>query len=119
MVITGRVVFSRKQVLAGIENISTLQEPIQVSVSRYSLMAFSGTQISGSMDFYLGNNKRLCCVAYDITDYINFDRDNVLVVRADATQYKDGFMKVLASIRHVWLNQYNNLHIAMMRICFF
>jgi beta-galactosidase len=30
-------------------------------------------------------------VAYDITDYINYGRENVLVVRVDATQYEGWF----------------------------
>lgn len=63
--------------------------------------------------FYLGNNKSgYVGVAYDITDFINFDRDNVLVVRADATQYEGWFYEGAGIYRHVWLNQYNNLHIA-------
>ncbi|MET0392248.1 MAG: beta-galactosidase GalA [Chitinophagaceae bacterium] len=63
--------------------------------------------------FYLGNNKSgYVGVAYDITDYINFDRDNVLVVRADATQYEGWFYEGAGIYRHVWLNQYENVHIA-------
>ncbi len=63
--------------------------------------------------FYLGNNKSgYVGVVYDITDFINFDRDNVLVVRADATQYEGWFYEGAGIYRHVWLNQYNNLHIA-------
>jgi len=42
--------------------------------------------------FFLGNNKSgYMGVSYDITDYINFDKDNVLVVRADASQYEGWF----------------------------
>jgi beta-galactosidase len=62
--------------------------------------------------FYLGNNKSgYVGVAYDITDYINFDRDNVLVIRVDATQYEGWFYEGAGIYRHVWLNQYDNLHI--------
>jgi beta-galactosidase len=62
--------------------------------------------------FYLGNNKSgYVGAAYDITDYINFDRDNVLVVRADATQYEGWFYEGAGIYRHVWLNKYNNLNI--------
>ena len=49
--------------------------------------------------------------AYDITDYINFGKDNVVVVRADATQYEGWFYEGAGIYRHVWLNKYNNLHI--------
>lgn len=63
--------------------------------------------------FYLGNNKSgYVGVAYDITDYINYDRNNVLVVRVDATQYEGWFYEGAGIYRHVWLNQYNNVHIA-------
>jgi beta-galactosidase len=63
--------------------------------------------------FYLGNNKSgYVGVSYDVTDYINFDRDNVIVVRVDATQYEGWFYEGAGIYRHVWLNQYNNTHIA-------
>jgi beta-galactosidase len=62
--------------------------------------------------FYLGNNASgYSGVAYDITDYVNFDRDNVLVVRVDATQYEGWFYEGAGIYRHVWLNEYNNLHV--------
>ena len=62
--------------------------------------------------FYLGNNKSgYVGAAYDITDFINYDRDNVLVVRADATQYEGWFYEGAGIYRHVWLNKNNNLHI--------
>ncbi len=42
--------------------------------------------------FYLGNNlSGYVGTSYDITDYINYDRENVLVVRVDATQYEGWF----------------------------
>src|SRR6202008_4272530 len=63
--------------------------------------------------FYLGNNKSgYVGVVYDITDFINYERDNVLVVRADATQYEGWFYEGAGIYRHVWLNHYDNLHIA-------
>jgi len=63
--------------------------------------------------FYLGNNKSgYVGESYDITDYINFDRDNVLVVRADASQYEGWFYEGAGIYRHVWLNKHNNLHIS-------
>lgn len=63
--------------------------------------------------FYLGNNKSgYVGVTYDITDYLNYDKENVLVVRVDATQYEGWFYEGAGIYRHVWLNQTNNLHIA-------
>ncbi|WP_462220930.1 glycosyl hydrolase 53 family protein, partial [Ferruginibacter sp.] len=49
---------------------------------------------------------------YDVTDFINFDRENVIVVRADATQYEGWFYEGAGIYRHVWLNKYQNTHIA-------
>ena len=61
--------------------------------------------------FYLGNNKSgYVGAVYDITDYINFDRDNVLVVRVDATQYEGWFYEGAGIYRHAWLNEFSNLH---------
>ncbi|HEV7330490.1 MAG TPA: beta-galactosidase GalA [Flavisolibacter sp.] len=63
--------------------------------------------------FYLGNNQSgYVGVAYDITDYLNYDKPNVVTVRADATQYEGWFYEGAGIYRHVWLNKYNNLHIA-------
>lgn len=63
--------------------------------------------------FYLGNNKSgYVGASYDITDYLNYDKENVLVVRVDAKQYEGWFYEGAGIYRHVWLNQYNNLHIA-------
>ncbi len=62
--------------------------------------------------FHLGNNKSgYVGASYDITDFINFDKENVLVVRADATQYEGWFYEGAGIYRHVWLNKYANLHI--------
>jgi beta-galactosidase len=61
---------------------------------------------------YLGNNQSgYVGVSYDITDFVNFDRDNIVVVRADASQYEGWFYEGAGIYRHVWLNQYNNMHI--------
>jgi beta-galactosidase len=63
--------------------------------------------------FYLGTNQSgYLGMNYDITDYLNFDKSNVIVVRVDATQYEGWFYEGAGIYRHVWLQQYNNLHIA-------
>jgi len=63
--------------------------------------------------FYLGNNKSgYVGASYDITDYLNYDKDNIVVVRVDATQYEGWFYEGAGIYRHVWLNQYSNTHIA-------
>ncbi|HEY6064318.1 MAG TPA: beta-galactosidase GalA [Chitinophagaceae bacterium] len=62
--------------------------------------------------FFLGNNKSgYSGNEYDITDYINFGKDNILVVRADASQYEGWFYEGAGIYRHVWLNKYNTLHV--------
>ncbi|MFY7840979.1 MAG: beta-galactosidase GalA [Lacibacter sp.] len=63
--------------------------------------------------FYLGNNKSgYVGVNYDVTDFLNFDRSNVVVVRVDATQYEGWFYEGAGIYRHVWLNSYPSSHIS-------
>ena len=63
--------------------------------------------------FYLGTNRSgYIGASYDITDYVNFGRENVLVVRVDATQYEGWFYEGAGIYRHTWLNEYANTHIA-------
>lgn len=62
--------------------------------------------------FYLGTNESgYMGVTYDLTDYINFGGKNVLTVRVDATQYEGWFYEGAGIYRHVWLEQYDNLHV--------
>ena len=61
---------------------------------------YVGTNFSG----YIGNS-------YDVTDYINFEGENVLVVRVDATQYEGWFYEGAGIYRHVWLNVTDKLFI--------
>ncbi len=62
--------------------------------------------------FYLGNNKSgYVGVNYDITDFINYNSDNIITVRVDASQYEGWFYEGAGIYRHVWLHQYQNTHI--------
>ena len=62
--------------------------------------------------FYLGNNlSGYIGVSYDITDFLKYGQDNVVVVRVDATQYEGWFYEGAGIYRHVWLNKFENLHI--------
>ena len=62
--------------------------------------------------FYLGNNKSgYIGVAYDITDFLRLDGENVLVVRVNATQYEGWFYEGAGIYRHVWLNSFDDSHI--------
>lgn len=65
--------------------------------------------------FYLGNTKSgYLGSAFDITNYLNLnpEKENILVVRVDATQYEGWFYEGAGIYRHVWLNHYNNVHLA-------
>lgn len=62
---------------------------------------------------YVGNNKSgYIGFAYDVTDFINYSKENVVVVRVDASQYEGWFYEGAGIYRHVWLNKYNNVNIA-------
>lgn len=62
--------------------------------------------------FFLGNNKSgYTGVSYDITDFINFSRENVITVRVDASQYEGWFYEGAGIYRHAWLEKLNNTHI--------
>ncbi len=62
--------------------------------------------------FFLGNNKSgYVGVHYDITDFLHFGQENVVVVRVDATQYEGWFYEGAGIYRHVWLNSFPATHI--------
>jgi beta-galactosidase len=85
------------------------------SGSRISLQ-FDGIFRNASIwinGFYLGTNQSgYVGQTYDITDYVNFDKDNIIAVRVDATQYEGWFYEGAGIYRHVWLKKSNNLHLA-------
>lgn len=63
--------------------------------------------------FYLGNHKSgYLGVLYDITDFLQYRKENVVVVRADATQQEGWFYEGAGIYRHAWLNSYSPVHIA-------
>ena len=106
-----------KPVSAGIANILMFQmhdsRPSRFQFQFDGIFRDASIWING---FYVGNNiSGYIGVAYDITDFIKFDHDNVLVVRVDATQYEGWFYEGAGIYRHVWLNQYDNIHIARRR----
>lgn len=62
--------------------------------------------------FYLGTNESgYVGFTYDITDFINFQKENKLVVRVDATQSEGWFYEGAGIYRNVWLNKYNNVNL--------
>ena len=63
--------------------------------------------------FYLGNHKSgYVGISYNLTPYLNFGKENVIVVRVDATQYEGWFYEGAGIYRHVWLDKLPPVHIA-------
>ena len=58
-----------------------------------------------------GNMSGYSEFGFDVTDYIWFGKKNVLVVRADASQYEGWFYEGAGIYRHVWMEKYDPLHI--------
>lgn len=55
--------------------------------------------------FYVGTNfSGYVGATYDVTDYMNFETENVIVVRVDATQSEGWFYEGAGIYRHVWLS---------------
>lgn len=62
--------------------------------------------------FYVGTNfSGYVGKSYDITDYMNFEGENVVVIRVDATQNEGWFYEGAGIYRHVWLNITNKTFI--------
>ena len=62
--------------------------------------------------FYLGGEPSgYARQTYDITPYVNFDGDNVIAVRADATLEEGWFYEGGGIYRHVWLDKRPARHI--------
>lgn len=73
-------------------------------IYRNAIIWLNGFYVGTNFSGYVGNS-------YDVTDYINFEGDNVLVVRADATQSEGWFYEGAGIYRHVWLNITNKIFI--------
>lgn len=62
--------------------------------------------------FYVGTNfSGYIGKSYDITNFMNFETENVIVIRVDATQNEGWFYEGAGIYRHVWLNCTNKLFI--------
>ena len=61
---------------------------------------------------YIGSNfSGYAESSFDITDFIEFSEDNVIVVRVDATQYEGWFYEGAGIYRNVFLETFNPVHI--------
>jgi beta-galactosidase len=49
---------------------------------------------------------------YDLTDYLNYGGENVIAVRADASQYEGWWYEGAGIHRHVWLVKTSSMHVA-------
>lgn len=65
---------------------------------------FNGFYVGTNFSGYVGNS-------YDVSDYVNFEGKNVVVIRVDATQYEGWFYEGAGIYRHVWLNVTNKVFI--------
>jgi beta-galactosidase len=73
-------------------------------VFRAAMVMFNG--------HYLGENfSGYVPFIFDLTDFMNFDQPNVLVVRVDATENEGWFYEGAGIYRHVWLVKTDPLHV--------
>jgi beta-galactosidase len=73
-------------------------------VFRDSKYWINGHYLGGNESGYIGTS-------FDITDFLDFYGENILVVRVDATQYEGWFYEGAGIYRHVWLNIHDKIHI--------
>ena len=76
-------------------------------IYRNSQVFFNGIYLGGEQSGYLSS-------VYDITPYIKFGEDNVIVVRADASLEEGWFYEGAGIYRDVWLIETSDLHVAQM-----
>jgi beta-galactosidase len=86
----------------------TFQLPASDSLKRIRI-TFDGVFRDASFyvnGFYLGNHKSgYIGKTFDITDFLEFGKENVIVVRVDATDYEGWFYEGAGIYRHVWLEE--------------
>ncbi len=62
--------------------------------------------------FYLGRNMSgYLGMTYDLTDYLDYHKPNVIVVRVDASEYEGWFYEGAGIYRHTWLETLHPLHV--------
>ncbi len=74
-------------------------------VYRDSKVWINGFYLAGNLSGYSG-------FSCDITDYLRYGHENVVVVRVDASQYEGWYYEGAGIYRHVWLDEYAPVHIA-------
>ena len=82
----------------------------RISIEFDGVFRDSAVWING---FYLGRQPSgYTGFRYDLTDYLNYGGDNVIVVRVDATLEEGWFYEGAGIYRHVWLTKTAPLHVA-------
>lgn len=62
--------------------------------------------------YYIGGNlSGYTDAVYDITDFLNFHGNNVVVVRVDASQYEGWFYEGAGIYRHTWIESMGKIHL--------
>ncbi|MGA2326062.1 MAG: beta-galactosidase GalA [Bryobacteraceae bacterium] len=74
-------------------------------VYRDAMIVFNGHFIGRHMSGYAP-------FRYDVTDFVNYGGQNVIVVRVDATQNEGWFYEGAGIYRHVWLVKTHPVHVA-------
>ncbi len=89
--------------------------PVKDSASRFNIR-FDGVFRNCKVflnGHYLGSNESgYSGFSLDVTDYLNFHKKNVLVVRVDASQYEGWFYEGAGIYRHVWLEMSSRVAVA-------
>jgi beta-galactosidase len=73
-------------------------------VFRDAVVWFNGHYIGEEHSGYSGTR-------YDLTDYVNYDGPNTLVVRVNVSTFEGWFYEGAGIYRHVWLTKTNALHV--------
>ncbi len=74
-------------------------------VFRNAMVALNGIYVGRNLSGYAP-------FRFDVTDFVRYGGENVLIVRVDATEHEGWFYEGAGIYRHVWLTKTDPLHIA-------
>lgn len=88
----------------------------ETDLGKYIYLQFDGVFRDSKIwvnGFYLGGEPSgYATQIYDISEYLNYGGENLIVVRADATLEEGWFYEGAGIYRHVWLNKTAPIHVA-------
>lgn len=100
-------------------SIGWYRRPLQLSKSdlgKRIVVEFDGVYRNAAVWFnghYIGREPSgYSSFAYDLTDYVDYDGPNILVLRVDASMEEGWFYEGAGIYRHVWLTKTAPLHVA-------